>query len=419
VSLLTATLAREAGDSAASPNDMASQRANIAIALLRLGAGERLWPFLKESPDPRVRSYVIDRFAALRCDPETLLSHLDTEPDHTVRAALWLGLGGFDETALPRERRGQLMPMIQTVYRQDPSAAVHAAARWLLTKWGVEDLSLPPDQVFGDANKDKKWYVNSVGQTLVRIRGPVTFMMGPLPEEPRRQMYEQRQEAQINYSFDIAMTEVTVGQFRQYLAERGRGGEFADRQADLPAPKITWYDAVEFCNWLSKAEGISPDQYCYEPNNERKYGHGMKVVADYQRRIGYRLPTEVEWEFACRAGSDASRCYGDAEELLPRYAWYAFNAPEDYAPVARLLPNLFGLFDMHGNSAEWCQNPMRLDEPRHEARPSVDIVDSDTYRAVRGGSVFNYSNYIRSAKRFAERPSIIEGRGFRVVRSRP
>src|SRR5262249_2703218 len=83
VTLLTALLNQSTPDSGPSPNEAASQRANLAIALLRLDAGERLWPLLKATPDPRVRSFAIDRFALLGCDPAAMLARLESEPDDT------------------------------------------------------------------------------------------------------------------------------------------------------------------------------------------------------------------------------------------------------------------------------------------------------------------------------------------------
>ena len=122
--------------------------------------------------------------------------------------------------------------------------------------------------------------------------------------------------------------------------------------------RMTWYEAAAYCNWLSEQEGIPKQQWCYEPNDSGEYGEGMKPAADFLDRTGYRLPTEAEWEYACRAGAATSRYYGRSEELLVRYAWYSVNSKERTWPVGSLRPNDLGLFDMHGNVWNWCQDQL-------------------------------------------------------------
>jgi formylglycine-generating enzyme required for sulfatase activity len=249
---------------------------------------------------------------------------------------------------------------------------------------------------------------------MVRIAGPVEFMMGNRPEEGN-QGIERHHAERIDHSFEIGMTEVTVAQFQRFLESRGEARVWA-QSADAPVTRVTWYDAAAYCNWLSEQEGLPPNQWCYEPNDEGKYADGMRIAPDFRKRRGYRLPTEAEWEFACRGGADTCRCYGDADELLSRYAWYAANTNEEYAPVARLLPNAFGLFDVHGNTTEWCQDAMR-----EYGNPDADLspVRGEDFRVVRGGHSLSLAKSIRAARRFGDRPSYAEAGGFRLARSSP
>ena len=117
---------------------------------------------------------------------------------------------------------------------------------------------------------------------------------------------------------------------------------------------------MEYCNWLSEKEGIPEDQWCYEQTAGGKYAAGMKIKRNHLKLTGYRLPTEAEWEYACRAGSVVGRYYGRTEELLPRYGWYQKNAEDHAWPVGRLRPNDLGLFDTLGNALEWVEDAAQL-----------------------------------------------------------
>ena len=119
---------------------------------------------------------------------------------------------------------------------------------------------------------------------------------------------------------------------------------------------VSWYGAAAYCNWLSEQEGLPKDQWCYLPNEDGAYAEGMTIPADVLQRTGYRLPTEAEWEYACRAGAITSRYYGVSTDLLGKYAWYQANSQEHAWPCGSLLPNDLGLFDMLGNVFEWVQD---------------------------------------------------------------
>jgi formylglycine-generating enzyme required for sulfatase activity len=180
---------------------------------------------------------------------------------------------------------------------------------------------------------------------------------------------------------------------------------------------VSWYDAAAYCNWLSRREGL-PE--CYEPNEAGKYAAGMKIKPDALRLGGYRLPTEAEWEYACRAGAGTSRYHGSSADLLGRYAW-CYLAPVDHAqPCGRLLPNDLGLFDMLGNVWEWCHD-VSQPYPKKAVEDNMNIqlyINSSNRRLHRGGA-FNFRPAgVRSALRGRSAPADrIISNGFRPSRT--
>ena len=186
--------------------------------------------------------------------------------------------------------------------------------------WNAIDGAETPSE---DPTRD--WYLNKQGQTMVVIHGPSSFLMGsPKDEAGREAKAELQLSRPINHSFSISMTEVTRGQFLRFLKSKPGYDESSDESnPDLPKNHVSWYQATEYCNWLSEQEGIPSDEWCYVPDED--FGVGMTLPADFLKRTGYRLPTEAEWEYACRAGTLTSRHFGETEALLGHYAWYAKN----------------------------------------------------------------------------------------------
>ena len=210
----------------------------------------------------------------------------------------------------------------------------------------------------------RRWYVNGQGQTyalLVAEDEWISHAESDL-EDPFNEFGWNRH---LDRQLAVATREVTRRDWLAFVTDqdnvfrRGRaaldqsGASLSDTVLDLPIMGISWYEAVSYCNWLSEQEGIPPEQWCYHPNADGQYWHEMRTRDNFLELEGYRLPTEAEWEFACRSRTVTIRYYGSTPTLLQHYAWFNDNCGSERRTVGLLKPNDFGLFDTLGNAAEW------------------------------------------------------------------
>lgn len=226
---------------------------------------------------------------------------------------------------------------------------------------------------------------------------PGEFLMGSPTEEAGRDLDEGPQTRVIlPQGFWMAQCEVTQAEYRRVV---GTNPSVNTGDAARPVEKVTWYEAMDYCAKLtqaSQAEGQLP------------------------RNHVYRLPTEAEWEYACRAGSGARFSYGEdkSESQLPAYAWFTRNSESMTHPVGKKEPNAWGLFDMHGNVWEWCLDRWQGGLPGGTITNRA-VAASGTLRAARGGSWLYEPRACRCANRddygASNRCSDL---GFRVVLAR-
>jgi len=223
----------------------------------------------------------------------------------------------------------------------------------------------------------------------------------------------------INRTFALAAKPVTVGQYQRF----DKNYTFIERYApkpSCPVSSISWYQAAAYCNWLSEKEGIPKEEWGYETTPQ---GQVTKLKENYLSLTGYRLPTEAEWEYGCRAGSVTSRYYGESEELLGKYAWYLSNSLDRTWPVGTKKPNDLGLFDLHGNVWCWCQEsqkayPEVTNQEVIEDKEDVLSIVSTTRRILRGGALNTNGLFIRSANRYWNVPTYPGANvGFRPART--
>jgi formylglycine-generating enzyme required for sulfatase activity len=421
----------------AAKDALAKRQVQAAVALLRLGATGRVWPLLEHRPDPRLRSFLIHRLAPLSADLGVLLGQLAVEREVSRRRALVLSLGGYPIGRLEATVRDEWLGRLRQWYREEPDAGLHGAVEWLLRRWGdgAEVTRLENGMARKEAARaaaggpSKQWYVNGQGQTLVKIPAARTFWMGsPGDEVGRVAVNEPLHQAHMRRSFALGAKEVTVTQFRKFRPDHRFTVSYSPWD-DGPIINVTWSDAAEYCNWLSEQEDIPREQWCYLPNEKTgEFEAGMQLNPwELEQRGGYRLPTEVEWEYACRAGAVTRRYYGDADELLGEYAWYGDTTKSEACRAGGLLkPNDLGLFDLYGNALEWVMGPGFADRwPGHNKDKENNIYINDIKgfervdsRLLRGGSFVHLASDLRSANRNSYRPSSdYLTVGFRVART--
>jgi formylglycine-generating enzyme required for sulfatase activity len=221
------------------------------------------------------------------------------------------------------------------------------------------------------------------------------FLMGsPEGDKDAFDAEHPQHRVRITRPFYLSATEVTRGQFRQFVKEAGYqidGGwqNTGFKQTDdHPVVNVSWNDAVAFCKWLSRKEEVT-----------------------------YRLPTEAEWEYACRAGTTTRYSFGDDEASLGEFAWFIGNSKGATHPVGQKSRNSWGLHDMYSNAWEWCSDGYADDYYKRSPVDDPQGVEGATVRVIRGGGWFSGPRSARAANRNGYAPGSRDiSLGFRLAR---
>ncbi|MGE3807810.1 MAG: SUMF1/EgtB/PvdO family nonheme iron enzyme, partial [Gemmataceae bacterium] len=391
------------------------RQARAAILLVRVGQGEAA---LTACRDVECLGHFIACSRNMGIVASQLLDCLERASKAEQRYALLLALGNFTPGDLPAERRQATIDNLIAGYRNDASAACHAACEWLLRRWKVDVPAAEPDKSI----PAREWFVLEIaGRRLSFVKLPAgKFLMGSPANEKYRVADEEQHLVEITRPLAVLDREVSVSLWRRFLDDTGRTAAWHKRDArgnafqkgPFPASHLDWQEAVEFCRWLTQQAGLPEAEQCYEqvPGAEAQWRF-------YPERAGFRLPTEAEWEHACRGDSPSTFSFGSAHGLLGDFAIALENSDRQPAPVGTSRPNPRGLFDMHGNVWEWCS----------DAKASYDGEACDPcgpltgpVRQYRGGSYDNYSRHARCACRISEQLTArFPYLGFRVVCTLP
>jgi formylglycine-generating enzyme required for sulfatase activity len=271
----------------------------------------------------------------------------------------------------------------------------------------------------------------------LKLIQPGEFQMGSPDGETHRRADERLHRVVITTPFYLGTYEVTQSEYRQVM--QGRPSAFAISGSSkekvprliterFPVDSVSWFDAVEFCNRLSQKDGFEP---YYRLDNVEKQGDSIeKADVAVRGGAGYRLPTEAEWEYACRAGTRTPYYYGKESSLntanvqAPMIAGgYGAQNPKwnvlgRTAKVGSYPPNDWGLYDMHGNVEEWCADWYDQDTYSHAPPEDPRGPNQGLYKVVRGGSWILNDAHCRAACRIFHMPREAKFYGgFRVART--
>lgn len=370
----------------------------VALQLGDAGIAEDIHTNINR-PDPSQQTvFIHDVFPTWHGDLQRLHDEATEIEDGGLRHGICLALGQMAFSDLG-ESRQHWHELIQGWFTNSPDTGTHSAAAWALGQWGID---LPAIATDNEPPEDRDWQLTKTGLTLLRIpAGEFELDDG-----------KTKQAVTLTRSFWLADREVSRGLFQQFINDeeypsdhKPKGWEGINTRISPtdrhPAQSVSWEDAVLFCKWLSQQEDLEP---CYDvellAQTDGESGATALQVELNASANGYRLPTEAEWEYACRAGTTTDYCFGDDTERLRRYAVYGATETE---VVGSRMCNRRGLWDMHGNVFEWCC----YGRGRPEPTLSVDSLGParGSLRVSRGASWDNLARLCQSGPRFSHLPT--------------
>ena len=416
------------------PTEQDLQSARVAIALWKLGDAEAACRALRDDPNPTLQRLVIfglkEQSISLIKKIDELRQNASPESNGIVFGllqTLWLS----DKQDVGSKICHQWLNKIYV----DKDSGIHSMGALLARRFGV---SLEPltEGIHGE------WCVDRFDDITMEFRVIETkseFFAGR-PNLHRKNFALdswRRHKRIIDHRFAIGLHEVTWEQIRKTRESAGsRKGVVAGDAAATHLGDAEIQDVYHFCNWCSEIDGLDP---CYEPDPLRAEGRHLVPRNDYLLRSGYRLPTDGEWECACRAGTESSCFFGQlptkvelAKTLINQYAWMFFTPDRLEIPIAQgqilsqpvghKLPNRWGLFDTYGNVMELCVRSSSPEDGAHEIKTIDSVVRSDEYEntfvtCIRGAGL-NHDQiaYVRSHAR-TERIRYSPMSGIRIAKT--
>jgi formylglycine-generating enzyme required for sulfatase activity len=404
----------------------------LAMEIDDLSLVDRLLDFTQS---PELRTKWVHTLPQWHSHLETLIEHIHSQNSVNLVSALCLGIGLMEPQTFSPDLARQLRHQIDNLLSHSDNSGVLGAARWLIQQpvaqsvaghlasdpQAASETSAPPS-TFSDPTFNIRW---------VRVRAG-EFQMGngdPTLQYAGRSLHP----VQLTKDFWIADREVEVALYRKFLldphyAEDQKPNGWKQWQADdiisptdrHPVQQVSWLDAVLFCNWLSQRQQLMP-VYTFQKTIKLTDNNGKELeIETWERSMtanGYRLPTEAEFELACRAGTATNYSFGNDRHFLEYYGAWSNNTRVPAQPCGTMMPNPLGIFDMHGNVWEWTEDWYR-DYPSSKEIDPRGVEPVTNGRTFRGGGVCTFSGDPVSCSRGSARPDVrYQNLGFRLARN--
>ena len=428
-------------------------------SVLRILSGETpaWWPLDPAGPELAQQQLAVRHRVMNACGPadvavQTLTGTLawpgngsQPDQDSLLLYSAILALGEYDLQQLFQTERERWKPQLLRLFRDHPDSGVHSACRWLLTRWGFQDSvrdCLPAIQS-ALPRPGFRWHEDQAGTCFAVFEPVKGFHFGPDDRYRYQVMTGMKSETvDIPQRFGVAVFETTRAEFsawenqmvetwldmadkqpdkgddyrqwarRHQTIQRNRQLAEAKENASAQAPvtAINWDYAALYCNGRNPRAGIESTERVYGVKEVAgQWKAEARHAAGQSQPTGYRLPLALEWEYASRGLSRDRYFFGDSIELFPAYGWSVNNSHDRRQPIGLLKPNEFGLFDVHGNAAEWCHNMFDAESPLDSRRLP---------REIRGQSVDEEADDITVFHRSERQPhEISQRRGIRLART--
>ena len=423
-------------------SDFRSQAKRI-ILLAHLGEFDPWRSAIANKTDPSLRTEIVHMLPSWHGDISELLEAASQQRENEWVWTICHSIKLTDHRMFKTESVEQLQQTLNALARSTKSAAVRAGCDLAFSRLGSADNAILEPSTPGqtpDAAKaaDAPWLFLDNGMRMIRVE-PGTASLGRHDTRSRFAGFSPH-DVTITRPYYIADAETTRSQFQSFLeyleSHPNQRAKYpmidwqswepslrTSPSGDHPVQRVSWYDAILFCNWLSEQHGLQPvyektGQVTVTTNNDQTME--LPIWHGDLSANGYRLPTEAEWEFACRNGSTTPYHFGNQRDLFEHYGiasnftWLPAN------PVRATLPNARGMFDFHGNVWEWCHDwfsdlgPEPLVDPSGPTEPDL----KNCFKIYRGGGVGTTSGETNSESRGSDYPNVrYDNQGFRIART--